>query len=99
MTSLQLSDITIQEDETRIFFIIKESKYNIKSNFSLFIDSKNSYIFEDLNKNFNEHKLEIIFEGLTFNYYINEHLISSINKTNKLNLESNYNVFKNYFWL
>jgi len=93
MNCLQLSEISIQEDESSITISMKESKFIINSDISLFIDSKNSYIFEDLNKNFNEYKLEILIKSLTFNYYINEHLISSVNKTNKLNLETNYNVY------
>lgn len=94
MASLQLSDLTIEEDNKKMMISIKESKFKINSELNSFINTQNSYIFEDLDKNFNEYKLEILFDSLTFNYYINEHLVSSINKTNKLNLETYYNVIK-----
>jgi len=101
MKSLQFSDLSFLEDDKKLTISIKESKFRINSNWNLYINTQNSYIFEDLNRNFNEYKLEILFESLTFNYYLNEHLISSINKTNKLNLEriDNVRVYRNNFKL
>jgi len=92
MKSMKLNDLIINEDENTFIITIKESKYNILDGLNTFLKTDNSYIFENLNSNYNEYKLEILLENFVINFYVNEHLVSSVNKNNKFNLSTDYDV-------